>query len=62
MMLARFGWKVRIALLMVSMFHSRPLKTIFEREVCKIELPADFFYQAQKNSHSSFEVICRRSQ
>lgn len=40
---------------------SRPLKTIFQREVCKSEVHADFSYKPQKNSHSSFEVICGRS-
>ena len=39
----------------------RPLKTIFQREVCKSEVHADFSYKPQKNSHSSFEVICGRS-
>ena len=37
---------------------SRPLKTIFQHKVCTDKLYADSFYKVQKNSHSSFEVIC----
>ena len=40
---------------------SRPLKTIFQYKVCIDKLYADSFYKVQKNSHSSFEVICCRS-
>lgn len=40
---------------------SRPLKTIFQHKVCIDKLYADSFYKVQKNSHSSFEVICCRS-
>ena len=40
---------------------SRPLKTIFQYKVCTDKLYADSFYKVQKNSHSSFEVICCRS-
>ena len=36
---------------------SRPLKTIFQREVCKIEPHADFRDKPQKNSHGSFEIV-----
>ena len=46
---------------MIQIILSRPLKTIFQREVCKSEVHADFSYKPQKNSHSSFEVICGRS-
>ena len=38
--------------------YSRPLKTIFQHKVCIDKLYADSFYKVQKNSHSSFEVIC----
>ena len=38
--------------------NSRPLKTIFQHKVCIDKLYADSFYKVQKNSHSSFEVIC----
>ena len=41
--------------------HSHPLKTIFQHKVCTDKLYADSFYKIQKNSHSSFEVICCRS-
>ena len=41
--------------------YSRPLKTIFQHKVCIDKLYADSFYKVQKNSHSSFEVICCRS-
>ena len=37
---------------------SRPLKTIFQHKVCTDKLYTDSFYKVQKNSHSSFEVIC----
>ena len=37
---------------------SHSLKTIFQHKVCIDKLYADSFYKVQKNSHSSFEVIC----
>ena len=37
---------------------SHPLKTIFQHRACTSKLYADSFYKVQKNSHSSFEVIC----
>ena len=40
---------------------SRSLKTIFQHKACIDKLYADSFYKVQKNSHSSFEVICCRS-
>ena len=40
--------------------HSHPLKTIFQHKACTDKLYADSFYKVQKNSHSSFEVICCR--
>ena len=40
---------------------SHSLKTIFQHKVCTDKLYADSFYKVQKNSHSSFEVICCRS-
>ena len=40
---------------------SRSLKTIFQHKACTDKLYADSFYKVQKNSHSSFEVICCRS-
>ena len=45
----------------IRTIHSRPLKTIFQHKVCIDKLYADSFYKVQKNSHSSFEVICCRS-
>ena len=39
---------------------SHPLKTIFQHKACTNKLYADSFYKVQKNSHSSFEVICCR--
>ena len=39
---------------------SHPLKTIFQHKACTDKLYADSFYKVQKNSHSSFEVICCR--
>lgn len=53
--------KVRYCVNRKTGLSSRPLKTIFQREVCKSEVHADFSYKPQKNSHSSFEVICGRS-
>ena len=44
-----------------TVINSRPLKTIFQHKVCIDKLYADSFYKVQKNSHSSFEVICCRS-
>ena len=41
-----------------TILFSRPLKTIFQHKVCIDKLYADSFYKVQKNSHSSFEVIC----
>ena len=41
--------------------YSHPLKTIFQHKACTDKLYADSFYKVQKNSHSSFEVICCRS-
>ena len=40
---------------------SRSLKTIFQHKICTDKLYTDSFYKVQKNSHSSFEVICCRS-
>ena len=40
--------------------NSHPLKTIFQHKACTDKLYADSFYKVQKNSHSSFEVICCR--
>ena len=44
--------------LVFMLLSSRPLKTIFQYKVCIDKLYADSFYKVQKNSHSSFEVIC----
>ena len=44
-----------------TIIDSRPLKTIFQHKACTDKLYADSFYKVQKNSHSSFEVICCRS-
>ena len=41
-----------------SFLNSHPLKTIFQHKACTDKLYADSFYKVQKNSHSSFEVIC----
>ncbi len=41
------------------MLFSHPLKTIFQHKACTDKLYADSFYKVQKNSHSSFEVICK---
>ena len=40
--------------------NSHPLKTVFQHKACTDKLYADSFYKIQKNSHSSFEVICCR--
>ena len=45
----------------IGSLHSHPLKTIFQHKACTNKLYADSFYKVQKNSHSSFEVICCRS-
>ena len=45
----------------IEKLHSHPLKTIFQHKACTDKLYADSFYKVQKNSHSSFEVICCRS-
>ena len=42
----------------IKLISSRPLKTIFQHKACIYKLYADSFYKVQKNSHSSFEVIC----
>ena len=44
-----------------NIVHSHPLKTVFQHKACTDKLYADSFYKVQKNSHSSFEVICCRS-
>ena len=44
----------------LSVVFSRSLKTIFRYKVYTDKLYADSFYKVQKNSHSSFEVICCR--
>ena len=43
-----------------AMLNSHPLKTIFQHKACTDKLYADSFYKVQKNSYSSFEVICCR--
>ena len=43
-----------------SNINSHSLKTIFQHKACTNKLYADSFYKVQKNSHSSFEVICCR--
>ena len=45
---------------MSHILFSHPLKTIFQHKACTDKLYADSFYKVQKNSHSSFEVICCR--
>ena len=47
--------------LSIATLYSHPLKTIFQHKACTDKLYADSFYKVQKNSHSSFEVICCRS-
>ena len=44
----------------MTYLYSHPLKTIFQHKACTNKLYADSFYKVQKNSHSSFEVICCR--
>ena len=44
--------------LVCTLLSSRSLKTIFQHKACTVKLYADSFYKVQKNSHSSFEVIC----
>ena len=46
---------------LLEFLSSHPLKTIFQHKACTDKLYADSFYKVQKNSHSSFEVICCRS-
>ena len=46
--------------LLAETIFSHPLKTIFQHKACTDKLYADSFYKVQKNSHSSFEVICCR--
>ena len=50
-----------LSLVSTDSVYSRSLKTIFQHKVCTDKLYADSFYKVQKNSHSSFEVICCRS-
>ena len=45
---------------MLIELNSRSLKTIFQHKACTDKLYADSFYKVQKNSYSSFEVICCR--
>ena len=52
------GYKLYESQIILS---SHPLKTIFQHKACTDKLYADSFYKVQKNSHSSFEVICCRS-
>ena len=54
-------WASKKALLQRKNVLSHPLKTIFQHKACTDKLYADSFYKVQKNSHSSFEVICCRS-
>ena len=54
------GWKVLFSIFW-NLLYSRPLKTISQHKACTDKLYADSFYKVQKNSHSSFEVICCRS-
>ena len=51
----------QMAINLRSRLLSHPLKTIFQHKACTDKLYADSFYKVQKNSHSSFEVICCRS-
>ena len=44
--------------LVCTLLSSPPLKTIFQHRACIDKLYTDSFYKVQKNSHSSFEVIC----
>ena len=46
---------------LIEDLNSRSLKTIFQHKACTDKLYAGSFYKVQKNSHSSFEVICCRS-
>ena len=46
---------------LLKKLNSHPLKTIFQHKACTDKLYADSFHKVQKNSHSSFEVICCRS-
>ena len=49
---------MQVVLSAISSVSSHPLKTIFQHKACIDKLYADSFYKVQKNSHSSFEVIC----
>ena len=49
--------EIKVHLLFIN---SHPLKTIFQHKACTDKLYADSFYKVQKNSYSSFEVICCR--
>ena len=51
------NWNCLLQTIMIS---SHSLKTIFQHKACTDKLYADSFYKVQKNSHSSFEVICCR--
>ncbi len=51
---------VKSAVIFPPSLHSHPLKTIFQHKACTDKLYADSFYKVQKNSYSSFEVICCR--
>ena len=56
----KFYFSVFELLNLLLLLFSRPLKTIFHHKACTDKLYADSFYKVQKNSHSSFEVICCR--
>ena len=53
--------QVELRTTIAEQLSSHPLKTIFQHKACTNKLYADSFYKVQKNSHSSFEVICCRS-
>lgn len=52
------GHRSELSFVFVLCLNSRPLKTIFQHRVCTDKLYTDSFYKVQKNSRSSFEVIC----
>ena len=52
--------EIGMATMDINGINSHPLKTIFQHKACTDKLYADSFYKVQKNSHSSFEVICCR--
>lgn len=54
-----FNWGNFETISFGMMLFSHPLKTIFQHKACTDKLYADSFYKVQKNSHSSFEVICK---